>query len=130
MIIIETCPKCGHDLHDVMLATYPPIPKKECWSCGWSWTGEPEEVIRMPFGGNSLIKDDLVGLEDYTVLNAVDVDIHDDNVVHVGPIHINNNELYSTLGNFEQPACISCSNNPKNSGNGICSCILGQTDIT
>lgn len=54
MIIIETCPKCGHDLHDLVIATYPPIPKKECWSCGWSWTGKPEEVVRMPFGGNSI----------------------------------------------------------------------------
>ena len=71
-IIIETCPKCGHDLHDLVIATYPPIPKKECWSCGWSWTEEPEEVIRIPFGGNSLIVDDLVKLEDYTSLNLTD----------------------------------------------------------
>ena len=34
MIIIETCPKCGHDLQDLVIATYPPIPKKECWNCG------------------------------------------------------------------------------------------------
>lgn len=54
MIIIETCPKCGHDLHDVMIASFPPIPKKECFNCGWSWTGEPEQVMRVPFGGNSL----------------------------------------------------------------------------
>lgn len=52
-IIIETCPKCGHDLHDVVLASNPPIPKKECFNCGWSWQGEPEQVIRVPFGGNS-----------------------------------------------------------------------------
>lgn len=50
-IIVETCPKCGHDLQDLMIATYPPIPKKECWNCGWSWTGESEEIIRVPFGG-------------------------------------------------------------------------------
>lgn len=54
MIIIETCPKCGHDLHDLVIATYPPIPQKKCFNCGWEWTGEQEEVIRMPFGGNSL----------------------------------------------------------------------------
>lgn len=53
-IIIETCPKCGHDLRDLIITTYPPIPQKKCFSCGWEWTGEPEEVIRMPFGGNSL----------------------------------------------------------------------------
>ena len=56
MIIIETCPKCGHDLQDIMLASNPPIPKKECFNCGWSWQGEPEQVIRRPFGGNSLDK--------------------------------------------------------------------------
>jgi hypothetical protein len=54
MIIIETCPKCGHDLQDLVIATYPPIPKKECFSCGWSWTWKQEEVVRVPFGGNSL----------------------------------------------------------------------------
>ena len=53
-IIIETCPKCGHDLVDIMLASYPPIPKKECWNCGWSWKGKREEVVRVPFSGNKL----------------------------------------------------------------------------
>ena len=53
-IIIETCPKCGHDLMNLQIDTYPPIPKKECWNCGWSWTGTPEKIIRVPFGGNSL----------------------------------------------------------------------------
>ena len=53
MIIIETCPKCGHDLVDGVICTNPPIPKKSCWNCGWSWEGEREEVIRFPFGGNS-----------------------------------------------------------------------------
>ena len=53
-MIIETCPKCGHDLVNLILASNPPIPKKECWNCGWSWTGEPEEVVRVPFGGISL----------------------------------------------------------------------------
>lgn len=53
-IIIETCPKCGHDLMDEIICTYPPIPRKSCSSCCWSWEGEPEEVIRVPFGGNSL----------------------------------------------------------------------------
>ena len=74
-IIIETCPKCGHDLMNEVICTYPPIPRKSCPNCGWSWEGEPEEVIRVPFGGNGLIVDDLVGicnsytLEDCAVLN-------------------------------------------------------------
>ena len=53
MIIIETCPKCGHDLTDLVIATYPPIPRKKCFGCGWSWEGKREEVIRVPFGGNA-----------------------------------------------------------------------------
>lgn len=49
MRIIETCPKCGHDLVDLVIATYPPIPQKKCFSCGWEWTGKAEEVVRVPF---------------------------------------------------------------------------------
>lgn len=52
MVIIETCPKCGGDLRNIMLTTYPPIPKKYCPSCGWSWQGNQEEVIRIPFNEN------------------------------------------------------------------------------
>ena len=48
-IVIETCPKCGHDLLNEVLTTYPPIPRKRCIACGWSWTGKREEVIRVPF---------------------------------------------------------------------------------
>jgi hypothetical protein len=69
-MIIETCPECGHDLVNIMLASNPPIPKKKCWNCGWSWTGEREEVIRVPFGKSNLIVDDLVDeLRGYTLLN-------------------------------------------------------------
>ena len=84
MIIIETCPVCGHDLQDLVLTTYPPIPKKMCFNCGWSWTGKREEVVRLPFGG----------------------------------------------GNFEQPACINCPSNPRNGGDGVCCCTLGQQQVT
>lgn len=51
MKIIETCPKCGYDLMNITLTSNLPIPKKECWNCGWSWTGESEEVVRIPFSG-------------------------------------------------------------------------------
>lgn len=50
-IIIETCPKCGHDLMDEVICTYPPIPRKVCYSCGWNWEGEREEIVRVPFDG-------------------------------------------------------------------------------
>ena len=52
MKIIETCPRCGADLIDVVIATCPEIVRKECWSCGWASQGEKEEVVRIPFGGN------------------------------------------------------------------------------
>lgn len=51
-MIIETCPKCGADLLHLTLTSYPPIPKKVCQQCGWSWTGKPEEIIRVPFSPN------------------------------------------------------------------------------
>lgn len=31
--------------------------------------------------------------------------------------------------NFGSEACVNCSNNPKNGGDGICFCILGQMEI-
>ena len=105
MIIIETCPQCGHDLHDVMIATYPPIPKKECFSCGWSWEGEPEEVVRVPFGGNTWNDKN-----EYTLLNG----------------NFNN----SAISSFSQSACTTCPTNPKNGGDGICFCTLGQLNVT
>ena len=52
MIIIETCPMCGHDLIDIVLCTYPPRPYKYCPQCGWSWTDESIEVMRVPFKDN------------------------------------------------------------------------------
>lgn len=53
MIIIETCPICGNDLIDTVICTYPSRPHKYCPYCGWSWTGEPAEIKRIPFGGNN-----------------------------------------------------------------------------
>ena len=53
MIIIETCPKCGHDLESLLVCTNPPIPRKECHNCGWSWEGH-REVLRIPFQENDM----------------------------------------------------------------------------
>ena len=41
-MIVYTCPKCGENLRETMIATYPPIPRKECPNCGWEWEGPPE----------------------------------------------------------------------------------------
>lgn len=104
MIIIETCPKCGHDLQDLMLASNPPIHKKECFNCGWSWTGKSEQVVRVPFGGNTWNE-----LENYTLLNC----------------NLDN----PAISNYSQPSCLNCPSNPKNGGDGICFCILGQMNV-
>lgn len=135
-IIIETCPKCGHDLINEMICTYPPIPRKSCPSCGWSWEGEQEEVVRIPFGGNSFNCDDTIyTLQDNTNYECINGDYSDlttststfgSNLISkesiVGNINI--------MGDFEQPACVNCPNNIKNGGDGICGCILGQVPVT
>ena len=51
-MIICTCPRCGTDLIDTVICTYPPKVQKWCPSCGWTYTEDHEEVIRVPFGGN------------------------------------------------------------------------------
>lgn len=51
-MIVETCPKCGTVLMNTVICTYPPIPCKDCPSCGWHWEGTPEPIEYRPFGGN------------------------------------------------------------------------------
>ena len=89
-IIIETCPKCGHDLMNEVICTYPPIPRKSCPSCGWSWEGKEEEVIRVPFCGNELIVDDLVDIfKDVSIKPSVLNNIDSDNCL-ASTQHCNN----------------------------------------
>lgn len=104
MRIIETCPECGHDLVGIELMSYPPIPQKKCLHCGWSWTGEPEEVVRVPFGG------------------------HNPNITKQPSLNDYINTPYTL--NAEQSPCDNCSNNVKNGGSGICNCILGLPKVT
>ena len=49
MTIIETCPECGSDLHDIVLTSYPPKSGKQCLNCGWSYIYESDDVVRVPF---------------------------------------------------------------------------------
>lgn len=63
MIIIETCPKCGHDLFDSVICTNPPISKKECHNCGWTWERKREEEVRVPFVENESPYATLDGLQ-------------------------------------------------------------------
>lgn len=121
MKIIETCPKCGHDLIDIMIATYPPIPRKECWNCGWSWEGEREEVVRVPFGGNTNVA---------TTTATLNGEMGATNTTETLKSLNAYNLEYSPISAFEQSSCVNCSNNPKNGGSGICHCTLGQPKIT
>lgn len=107
MKIIETCPRCGADLIDVVIAACPEIIRKECWSCGWASQGEKEEIVRIPFGGNR------------SWSNTTE---------------INKSIRYTPMGPSDKAyngsPCDYCSNNPKNGGSGICHCILGLPQIT
>ena len=51
-----------------------------------------------------------------------------DKIVRV-PFGGNLYEDNTTTLAFEEPACINCSANPKNGGDGICSCTLGQINV-
>ena len=125
MIVVETCPKCGHDLHDVVICTYPPIPRKVCSNCGWSWTGKPEKITRVPFGGNTnnfTDKDNISIVLDESSTDWDSIDITDWDSTNI--------KTSSTINTaFCKNPCENCPNNPKNGGDGVCFCILGQQNI-
>lgn len=52
MKIIYTCPKCGNDLVNVCLCSYPAKNAMHCINCGFMTKPETEETIRIPYGGN------------------------------------------------------------------------------
>ena len=116
MIVVETCPKCGHDLHDVVICTYPPIPRKVCWNCGWSWTGKPEKITRVPFGGNT----NTFTYKDNTSISWNGSSTDWDNT---------SLDTSSNITAFGREACENCPSNPKNGGDGICFCTLGQNIV-
>ena len=50
MKIIYTCPKCGHDLEDLVLESFPPKYEKRCTNCGWNHIeNQSDEIIRIPY---------------------------------------------------------------------------------
>lgn len=49
MLIVETCPVCGSALLDSVICTNPPIPCKDCLSCGYHWEGNPEPIQYVKF---------------------------------------------------------------------------------
>lgn len=128
MIVVETCPKCGHDLHDVVICTYPPIPRKVCWNCGWSWTGKPEKIRRVPFGGNTNTATD----KDNTSIswNVCSTDLDSIDIKTLTDWASTNIGTSSTINNaFGKHACENCLSNPKNGGDGVCFCIMGQNIV-
>ena len=127
MIVIETCPKCENDLRDEVICTYPPIPRKVCWNCGWSWTGEREKIKRVPFGGNTntFTEKDNTSISwngSSTDWDSIDIKTSTDwDSTHL--------DTSSTITAFGREACENCPSNPKNGGDGICFCTLGQNII-
>lgn len=101
-MIVETCPRCGANLVSFVLTCDPPVPKKYCPYCGWSWTGEPE-----------------------------DDGYHADNVPMTRITKtVRHNPVQLSDYGYDSSPCRTCSNNPANGGSGICFCTLGLTEIT
>ena len=94
MIIIETCPQCGHDLHDLVLTSYPPKSGKMCMNCGW----------RYVFDNN----DDVIRVQFRPTEKQGDID-----VITSG---------YGS--DVSKDPCRHCSNDPRNGGSGICCCTV------
>lgn len=47
-MIEYVCPKCGGELDEICLMTYPPQYITKCKECGWSHTKQ-EEVLKIPY---------------------------------------------------------------------------------
>ena len=71
VIIIETCPKCGADLIDTIIATSPPIPRKVCPNCSWHWEGKREEIKRIPFQEKAVIT--TLSMQDESEVSSADI---------------------------------------------------------
>lgn len=128
MIVVETCPKCGNDLRDEVICTYPPIPRKVCWNCGWSWTGKPEKITRVPFGGNTNNFTDKYNTS--IILEGSSTGLDSIDIKTLTDWASTNIETSSTINNaFGREACQNCPSNPKNGGDGVCFCILGQNIV-
>lgn len=73
MQIIETCPKCGYYLLETTLTVLPPIQRKECPHCGWSWQEKTEEVIRVHVGGYAQLDFEKLGLAESDKIDSVPI---------------------------------------------------------
>lgn len=101
MQIIYTCPKCGHDLQELMLPSNPPQYEKHCPNCGWSHIEKQQnDVVRTPYSEKR------------------------DNVNYLGGTWV-----VTTDYTYIPPACKACPNHPNNGGSGICNCTLGSPQV-
>ena len=138
MVIIETCPKCGHDLQDLIICTYPPIPRKECTHCGWSWEGKRDQVVRVPFKEPVINDSDkspnpaatpITDMQTqhtqtpYTLLNG-----NLDNKI-TPPSWPDTNGTVKLFDWQENNPCKNCPNHPDNGGSGLCNCTLGLPKV-
>ena len=105
MVVIETCPVCGYDLTPLVLTTNPPVLRKQCINCGFS-SNEKERYVRVPYKGKQ---------------NGQKIP-QIDNPIEIQP------KPFEWWGP-ENPSCRDCPSNPRNGGDGICFCTLGQQTI-
>lgn len=47
-MIVYICPKCGGDLQEIVLTSYPAQYQKYCSNCGWTHI-EKEKIYRIPY---------------------------------------------------------------------------------
>ena len=104
-MIIFTCPKCGEDLVDCCLTTFPPTHKVYCPECGWEQKEtDADPVIRIPYIGQ--LEQGQYGDSFY-------------------PYGVDEYKFFEYKLKDKPDPCKNCPNNPANGGSGICHCILG-----
>lgn len=47
-MIVYTCPKCGSELINYVLTSYPPIYVTKCSNCDWE-TRKSDKIIKIPY---------------------------------------------------------------------------------
>ena len=64
-MIVYTCPKCGHDLQEVVLTSMSPQRQMYCSCCGWSHITR-DEIYKIPYqteATSALVNDSQGGID-------------------------------------------------------------------